>query len=79
MDIHLGCLLETIGARHGVLRASFAFSFFVAMVPPALGDDLAGQASIIDGDTLEIHGTRANDVRAYRRHACVEQACGARV
>src|SRR5713226_8157803 len=24
----------------------------------ALPDDLAGQASIIDGDTLEIHGTR---------------------
>jgi endonuclease YncB( thermonuclease family) len=23
-----------------------------------LADDLAGQASIIDGDTLEIHGTR---------------------
>ena len=27
-------------------------------VPPALADDLNGQASIIDGDTLEIHGTR---------------------
>jgi endonuclease YncB( thermonuclease family) len=26
--------------------------------PIALADDLAGQASIIDGDTLEIHGTR---------------------
>jgi endonuclease YncB( thermonuclease family) len=25
---------------------------------PAWADDLAGQASIIDGDTLEIHGTR---------------------
>jgi hypothetical protein len=24
----------------------------------AFSDDLAGQASIIDGDTLEIHGTR---------------------
>src|SRR5712675_2322987 len=24
----------------------------------ALPDDLAGQASVIDGDTLEIHGTR---------------------
>jgi endonuclease YncB( thermonuclease family) len=24
----------------------------------ALADDLAGQASVIDGDTLEIHGTR---------------------
>jgi endonuclease YncB( thermonuclease family) len=25
---------------------------------PALADDLVGQASVIDGDTLEIHGTR---------------------
>jgi endonuclease YncB( thermonuclease family) len=25
---------------------------------PALADSLSGQASIIDGDTLEIHGTR---------------------
>jgi endonuclease YncB( thermonuclease family) len=25
---------------------------------PALADNLTGQASIIDGDTLEIHGTR---------------------
>jgi endonuclease YncB( thermonuclease family) len=25
---------------------------------PALANSLAGQASIIDGDTLEIHGTR---------------------
>ena len=26
--------------------------------PIAFADDLAGQASVIDGDTLEIHGTR---------------------
>ena len=25
---------------------------------PALADDLIGQASVVDGDTLEIHGTR---------------------
>ena len=25
---------------------------------PAFADDLIGQASVIDGDTLEIHGTR---------------------
>jgi endonuclease YncB( thermonuclease family) len=25
---------------------------------PAFADNLSGQASIIDGDTLEIHGTR---------------------
>jgi endonuclease YncB( thermonuclease family) len=27
------------------------------MCAGALGDDLVGQASVIDGDTLEIHGT----------------------
>ena len=26
--------------------------------PDVFADDLAGQASIVDGDTLEIHGTR---------------------
>jgi endonuclease YncB( thermonuclease family) len=26
--------------------------------PVALADDLIGQASVIDGDTLEIHGSR---------------------
>jgi endonuclease YncB( thermonuclease family) len=31
---------------------------FLAMTLPASADDLSGQASIIDGDTLEIHGAR---------------------
>jgi endonuclease YncB( thermonuclease family) len=30
----------------------------LAMNPSAGADDLIGQASVIDGDTLEIHGTR---------------------
>ena len=30
----------------------------LASMPDAFPDDLAGRASIIDGDTLEIHGTR---------------------
>lgn len=34
---------------------SVALVFFVA---PALAADIVGRASIIDGDTLEIHGTR---------------------
>jgi Staphylococcal nuclease homologue len=28
------------------------------LIAPALAEDLIGQASVIDGDTLEIHGTR---------------------
>src|SRR3978361_1982403 len=30
----------------------------ITLTVPALADNLIGQASIIDGDTLEIHGTR---------------------
>jgi endonuclease YncB( thermonuclease family) len=58
MDIQLGFLLETIRVRDRLGRALLALNFFVAMVPDALAYDRAGQASIIDGDTLEIHGTR---------------------
>jgi endonuclease YncB( thermonuclease family) len=35
-----------------------ALGIFQAMNVPVFANDLAGQASIIDGDTLEIHGTR---------------------
>jgi endonuclease YncB( thermonuclease family) len=41
-----------------MLRALLAFGMLLAMNLPSLADDLAGQASVIDGDTLEIHGTR---------------------
>ena len=36
--------------------------------PPAFADNLTGQASVIDGDTLEIHGTRIRALKmsAYR-------------
>ena len=37
--------------------ARLIFALCVCAVP-ALADNLVGQASIIDGDTLEIHGTR---------------------
>jgi endonuclease YncB( thermonuclease family) len=40
--------------RHALL----ALGIFLAMHLPASAGDLAGQASVIDGDTLEIHGTR---------------------
>jgi endonuclease YncB( thermonuclease family) len=39
-------------------RALLALGIFLAMTPPMSATDLAGQPSIIDGDTLEIHGTR---------------------
>src|SRR6202000_1787668 len=40
-----------------MLRIAVAV-MFVLLSSVALADDLIGQASIIDGDTLEIHGTR---------------------
>ena len=40
-------------ARIGVVFAALA-----KMMPTALADDLIGKASVIDGDTLDIHGTR---------------------
>jgi endonuclease YncB( thermonuclease family) len=39
-------------------RVLLGLGIFLAMASPASTDDLTGQASIIDGDTLEIHGTR---------------------
>ena len=37
--------------------AAFAV-LILASIPNAFANDLAGRASVIDGDTLEIHGTR---------------------
>jgi endonuclease YncB( thermonuclease family) len=41
-----------------ITRPMAAFLTLLSLLTPALADDLIGQASIIDGDTLEIHGTR---------------------
>jgi endonuclease YncB( thermonuclease family) len=38
--------------------AIVAIAFVLAPVSAEAADNLAGQASVIDGDTLEIHGTR---------------------
>jgi endonuclease YncB( thermonuclease family) len=38
--------------------ARLLFSAICLCAPPAFADNLTGQASIIDGDTLEIRGTR---------------------
>jgi Staphylococcal nuclease homologue len=43
-----------VGSKHSLIFAVIA----LALCGAAFGDDLTGQASIIDGDTLEIHGTR---------------------
>jgi endonuclease YncB( thermonuclease family) len=51
--------LRTVHRAVNLMRgAFFALGFFVTMAAPAFTDDLVGQASIVDGDTLEIHGAR---------------------
>ena len=40
------------------IRRTAALLILLSVWSPALAGDLSGQASIIDGDTLEIHGTR---------------------
>src|SRR6516225_2766413 len=39
-------------------RPATVLLMLLSLSGPAIADDLIGQASIIDGDTLEIHGTR---------------------
>ena len=42
-----------------IRTATTAFAALIlASMPHVFANDLAGQASVIDGDTLEIHGTR---------------------
>src|SRR5258705_9766360 len=41
-----------------LLHSPSVIVMLLASTIVALPDDLAGQASVIDGDTLEIHGTR---------------------
>src|SRR5258708_36171678 len=41
-----------------LLHSPSVIVMLLAATVVALPDDLAGQASVIDGDTLEIHGTR---------------------
>jgi endonuclease YncB( thermonuclease family) len=52
-------LRTAIGAvQHWAYSASMALPLLGAPCGMALSDDLFGQASVVDGDTLEIHGTR---------------------
>jgi endonuclease YncB( thermonuclease family) len=44
----------TVRKRLIAARAALIFT----LIPVAFADDMTGQASIIDGDTLEVHGTR---------------------
>jgi endonuclease YncB( thermonuclease family) len=57
------CNLHSITKNQAAIRHLFKIGVVLAVltlgsIPVALADDLTGQASIIDGDTLEIHGRR---------------------
>ena len=41
-----------------ITRRTAALLMCLSLWSPALADDLIGQANVIDGDTIEIHGTR---------------------
>jgi endonuclease YncB( thermonuclease family) len=44
--------------RSAIRTVTLAMFATLSISGAALSDDLVGQASVIDGDTLEIHGTR---------------------
>jgi endonuclease YncB( thermonuclease family) len=57
------CNLPSITNNQAAIRRLLEIGVVLAVltlgsIPVALADDLTGQASVIDGDTLEIHGTR---------------------
>jgi hypothetical protein len=57
------CSLHGTAKNQAAIRYLFkigsALAFLtIGSIPVALADDLTGQVSVIDSDTLEIHGTR---------------------
>ena len=49
---------EKVSGRSMISRKKIAALLLLASTGAALPGELTGQASIVDGDTLEIHGTR---------------------
>ena len=45
-------------ARNPITRVALLAALLLATTGPALAVDLTGLASVIDGDTIEIHGMR---------------------
>jgi endonuclease YncB( thermonuclease family) len=57
-DAHLHAIFDNLHCKVINMFRIAAVLMLLLLPSPALADDLAGQASVIDGDTLEIHGTR---------------------
>ncbi len=56
-NLHSAAAGRLFACQRGVTLARLVLAACLC-ASPALADNLAGQASIIDGDTLEIHGAR---------------------
>jgi endonuclease YncB( thermonuclease family) len=53
------CITKNQAAIRDMFKIGAALAgLILGSTPAAFADDLTGQASVIDGDTLEIHGTR---------------------
>src|SRR6201989_3014944 len=50
--------LQAEGDGEMIIRSLIAGLVVIASYSVGLSDELVGQASVVDGDTLEIHGTR---------------------
>ena len=56
---NLHSITKNLAAIRHLFKIGAALAFLIiGSIPAAFADDLTGQASVIDGDTLEIHGTR---------------------
>jgi endonuclease YncB( thermonuclease family) len=62
---------QALNVNATLRQAVAALGLFVAlsMVPAASPADLIGQASIIDGDTIEVHGQRIRLIKSSQPHA----------
>jgi endonuclease YncB( thermonuclease family) len=62
--------------------AELLFAAVCLCASPTVADNLTGQASIIDGDTLEINGTRGIDApesnQLCRGEDSIQYRCGAK-
>src|SRR6478672_5992917 len=85
------CNLYSVPKNQGVIHDLFKIgaalaALILGSIPVALAGDLTGQASVIDGDTLEIHGTRIRlwgidapeSTQLCRGDDSLQYRCGAR-
>src|ERR1700680_2026260 len=56
--LKLAVIAAQFANQTATVGSLIAALFYCVSSAPSLAADLTGQASIIDGDTLEIHGTR---------------------